>query len=60
MTWFSWILCALLPLGDAFHLPVGTEQSSIATYVETKVLFEDDGTTDWRNHWMLDGERATV
>ena len=60
MTWFCWILSALLPLGDAFHLPVGTEQSSDATYVETKVLFEDDGTTDWRNHWMLDGERAIV
>ncbi len=28
--------------------------------VETKVLFEDDGTTDWATHWMLDGERATV
>lgn len=30
------------------------------TVVKRELLFEDDCTQDWRNNWMLDGEKGTV
>lgn len=67
--WFKYVIFALCAPLSAFCNPCGMEGKALSrdevAYLDElatnwRLVLQDDGSTDWRDEWFLDGEHATV